>query len=143
MFLNSDKISIPFELDKLFEVRNFSHELLKQALFLSDKDRYQLVLAIDELCANRIIHSRNASPSSQLFISIQINAMEVDIEVKDDAEFFNLLDIRQPALQELVQSKRKGGLGINIIKSSLDKIQVQQEGAFTVHRLTKTAPATL
>jgi serine/threonine-protein kinase RsbW len=143
VFLNSDKISIPFELDKLFEVRNFSHELLKQALFLSDKDRYQLVLAIDELCANRIIHSRNASPSSQLFISIQINAMEVDIEVKDDAEFFNLLDIRQPALQELVQSKRKGGLGINIIKSSLDKIQVQQEGAFTVHRLTKTAPATL
>src|SRR5882762_7659502 len=58
-------------------------------------------------------------------------------EIIDDGSVFDINQFNEPGMDSLVHEKRKGGLGIRLVKSIMDKIEYTSEGGKNICRLTK------
>jgi len=59
------------------------------------------------------------------------------VEITDDGNAFDINAFREPELNNLVNEKRKGGLGIRLVKSIMDSIEYFERNGAKVCRLTK------
>ncbi len=97
-----------------------------------------IVLALDEMCSNLMIHAHHCNPDHTLEIHINHEGKHTFVfEIIDDGSAFDINQFREPGMDSLVQEKRKGGLGIRLVKSIMDKIEYTTEGGKNVCRLTK------
>ncbi|MGC4021951.1 MAG: ATP-binding protein [Cyclobacteriaceae bacterium] len=97
-----------------------------------------IVLALDEMCSNVMIHAHHCNPNDFLELQIKHPKSKIFVfEIIDDGSVFNINKFEEPEMQSLVQDKRKGGLGIRLVKSIMDKIEYVQEGGRNICRLTK------
>lgn len=132
----TQKITIPCHTSKLKDVRDFVSLSIKP-LYLSEKEQFLLVLAVDEICANRILHSNQNDNSRQLEVEISSENGEVVFYIKDQGDFFDLTRSEITPLNNLVKERRKGGLGLSLIKKIIDSIEVFKDENYTIHRLIK------
>jgi serine/threonine-protein kinase RsbW len=51
---------------------------------------------------------------------------------------FDINEFSTPAIDSIVHEKRKGGLGIRLVKSIMDKIEYQKSEGKTICRLVKS-----
>lgn len=58
-------------------------------------------------------------------------------EIQDDGTVFDINAFQEPTLENLISVKRKGGLGIRLVKSIMDSIEYQTRDGKNVCRLTK------
>ncbi|MBS1506858.1 MAG: ATP-binding protein [Bacteroidetes bacterium] len=97
-----------------------------------------IVLALDEMCSNLMIHAHHCNPDHNLELCINHPGQETFIfEIIDDGSVFDINHFTEPEMGSLVQEKRKGGLGIRLVKSIMDKIEYSSEGGKSICRLTK------
>lgn len=97
-----------------------------------------LVLALDEMCSNVMIHAHHCNPDDSLELQIKHpKARTFVFEIIDDGSVFNINRFEEPDMESLVHDKRKGGLGIRLVKSIMDKIEYSQEEGRNICRLTK------
>jgi serine/threonine-protein kinase RsbW len=122
--------------NELAVLRGFLNEILMKTP-LSDIEQYQVILAVDEICANLIIHSHGCNTNE--YISVQVLSQEngLIIEISDSGESFNILDYQEPEVLEVKKTKRKGGLGIILVKKIMDKIEFESSGKINTCRLFK------
>jgi serine/threonine-protein kinase RsbW len=98
----------------------------------------EIVLALDEMCSNLMIHAHHCNPLDLFELHITIEPdRPVVFEIIDDGTVFDINMFDEPALDNLVHDKRKGGLGIRLVKSIMDKIEYSQRNGRTVCRLEK------
>jgi serine/threonine-protein kinase RsbW len=96
------------------------------------------VLALDEMCSNMMIHAHNCNPDDELELHINIPGKgKLIFEIIDDGSFFDINHFNEPDLGHLINEKRKGGLGIRLVKSIMDKIEYLSKDGKNVCRLTK------
>jgi serine/threonine-protein kinase RsbW len=130
------KITIPCHTSKLKDVRDFVTEVIR-LFYLSEKEQFLLVLAIDEICANRILHSNHNDTTRNLEVEIASQDGTVIFCIKDEGDFFDLNQNESTPVDRLVKDRRKGGLGVSLIKKIIDSVEVFKEGHYTIHRLIK------
>lgn len=121
---------------KLAGLRDFLNNTLQQTN-LNEIEIHQLVLAVEEVCANMIIHSHSCDPDTYINLKTEITNNAVIFEIKDMGKGFNLLEYQEPELDEVVKAKRKGGLGIMLVKKIMDKIEFESNGFKNTCRLIK------
>lgn len=103
-----------------------------------DLEVSEIVLALDEMCSNLMIHAHNCNPNEIFELHIQVEKDNpVVFEIIDDGRVFDINQFSEPALNNIIHEKRKGGLGIRLVKSIMDKIEYQNRGGKNVCRLTK------
>lgn len=123
--------------EKLKEIRHFVSEVLED-IGLSEIDRHKVILAIDEVCANLIIHSNKCDPAEKLEIYVEEGeAEQVNFEIVDYGEGFNYNNYKEPNLEEIIRKRKKGGLGIMLVKNIMDSVEFSNEGQKNVCRLMK------
>ena len=93
--------------EKLRDIRMFVSESLKNHA-LPDVQISTLVLAVDEVCANLIIHSHKCNPKENIEISITIDADTIVFDIIDSGAGFDISSYNEPSLGEIVKKKRKG-----------------------------------
>ena len=132
-------LKVPCSKSKLKTIRSFVDETLGQ-YSISDVDLNMLVLAVDEICANLIVHSYNTNDVVDC-IELHINVEEhkgITFEIVDrNNEGFNIINYKEPMLKELVQSRRKGGLGLMLVKRIMDDVQFKSNDNGNICRLFK------
>ncbi len=97
-----------------------------------------IVLALDEMCSNLMIHSHHCNPDHSLELHINhLTTTTFVFEIIDDGSVFDINQFIEPGMESLVHDKRKGGLGIRLVKSIMDKIEYTNEGGKNICRLTK------
>jgi serine/threonine-protein kinase RsbW len=97
-----------------------------------------IVLALDEMCSNVMIHAHHCNPQDSLELHINHPSSHVFIfEIIDDGTAFDINQFAEPDMDSLVHDKRKGGLGIRLVKSIMDKIEYVNEKGKNICRLTK------
>jgi serine/threonine-protein kinase RsbW len=97
-----------------------------------------IVLALDEMCSNLMIHAHHCNPDHNLELCINHPGHETFVfEIIDDGSVFDINQFTEPEMGSLVHEKRKGGLGIRLVKSIMDKIEYSSEGGKSICRLTK------
>ena len=130
-------ITIPCSKSKLESVREFISGILAHYEF-SEIDSHKIILAIDEVCANLIIHSNNCNPRESLQVAIDfIPKKSITFIIKDSGLTFDITQYKEPSMKEIVSSQRKGGIGLMLVKRIMDKIEFSQENNYNICRLTK------
>lgn len=134
------KQKVGCNIENLKGVRDFIRNALKGHQ-LPDLQISEIVLALDEMCSNLMIHSHRCNPEELFEINIILKKGEpIIFEIIDDGNTFDINQFAEPDLGNLVHEKRKGGLGIRLVKSIMDKIEYQNRNGKNVCRLTKNIP---
>ena len=103
------------------EIRAFLNKYFKDTS-LTDSEKNQLILAIDEAVANAIIHGNKSDASKTISIDIDFNEKRIVIEISDIGLFDEELREAKVSkeLQDIIKEKQKGGLGLKLIYSIMD-----------------------
>lgn len=80
-------------------------------------------VAVAEACTNALTHGKNGNGEGEYDISFVLTGEKITISVYDKGEGCQLENIKQPNLGEL----NEGGLGIFIIKSLMDDVEIISE----------------
>lgn len=132
------KYKVGCSIENLKGVRDFIRASLKKHE-IAELAISEIVLALDEMCSNLMIHAHNCNPDELFEIHIHIeNNKPLVFELIDDGTVFNINQFNEPALNNIIHEKRKGGLGIRLVKSIMDKVEYHNQSGRNVCRLTKT-----
>ncbi|MDF2158889.1 ATP-binding protein [Algoriphagus sp. CAU 1675] len=130
------KIQIACRTTALADLRAFLQDTLEK-LDIAAKDRHQVTLAVEEVCANLIIHSHQCNEQNHINLEVQDFPDKLVFEIKDKGQAFNLLDYEVPDLKKVISEKRKGGLGIILVKKIMDEIEFESKQGTNICRLIK------
>lgn len=120
----------------LADIRTFMSKTLNNH-FNSEMDIHHMVLAVDEVCANLIIHSHNCDPKESIDLFVDVKKQEVIIEIKDTGNGFNIKNYQEPTINEIIVEKKKGGLGLMLVKRIMDKVEFIKSNNNNICRLKK------
>jgi serine/threonine-protein kinase RsbW len=133
----SYKYSIGCSLENLKGVRDFIRKSLRGHV-ASDVVLNEIILALDEMCSNLMIHAHHCNPDHTLELHIDVPQKgKLIFEILDDGEMFDINHFHQPAIDNLIHEKRKGGLGIRLVKSIMDEVEYTKRNGRNVCRLIK------
>lgn len=121
---------------RLKDLRIFLSEILHNTS-LSEIEQHQVILAVDEVCANLIIHSHDCNGAEFVQIAVEKDEGLLKIEIQDSGEGFNITEYIEPEISHVKKAKRKGGLGIILVKKIMDKIEFESSGKQNICRLFK------
>ena len=125
-------------LENLKGVRDFIRKSLRTRV-TSDVVLNEIILALDEMCSNLMIHAHHCNPDHHLEIRIDLHQKgKLIFEIMDDGEMFDINRFNEPDIDNLVHEKRKGGLGIRLVKSIMDEVLYTTSNGRNVCRLIKT-----
>jgi serine/threonine-protein kinase RsbW len=131
------KQKVSCNIENLKAVRDFIRNALRDH-GVSDLQISELVLALDEMCSNLMIHAHHCNAEELFEIHIILKKGDpVIFEIIDDGNTFDINQFCEPDLGNLVHEKRKGGLGIRLVKSIMDTIEYQNRSGKNVCRLVK------
>ena len=120
----------------LSEIRDFSRTCLAE-LNISDAEANQIVLAVDEVCANRIIHSNNCDDTKDIQISFVVDKDDVVVEIMDNGAEYKFETYKKPDVNELIRERQKGGVGLMLVQEIMDKVEFVREAHSNICRLQK------
>ncbi len=108
--------------ERLIAVREFVSEAARQAGF-GDEEVSKIALAVDEACTNIIKHAYKFDPTKTIEISIRQRKSAFEVSITDSGRQFNPDEITPPDMREYLTHYRRGGLGIYLMKSLMDKVE--------------------
>ena len=130
------RLDISCQTSALSELRAFLQEAI-EGTTLSEIEKHQVTLAVEEVCANLIIHSHGCNPQEFIQLEVKDSNEKLIFEITDQGEAFNILDYEVPDLKKVMIEKRKGGLGIILVKKIMDEIEFESVNGTNTCRLIK------
>ncbi len=131
------KITIGCDKSELTNVRQFVSNMLDDH-GIPDLQAHKLMLAVDEVCANLIIHANNCNPSSTIALDMKFTNEEIIFTFTDKGVGLDINNYQAPSMDEIVSSRRQGGLGLMLVNRIMDKIEFTTEKNYNICRLRKT-----
>ncbi len=136
---HNNQISATGSTAELEKIREF---VGAQALLFGfeEIDAFQIALAVDEACSNLIRHSYHNDNNRQFVVKIEQNNGELIIQVMDNGDSFNPMSVPEPDMEEYFKKFKRGGLGVQIMRKVMDKIEylpAQTSTALNILSLTK------
>ncbi|GAB4403059.1 MAG: hypothetical protein OHK0039_01720 [Bacteroidia bacterium] len=97
----------------------------------------QIVLAVDEACANCMIHQHQCDNYSTIEVAIYREEGVLYTEIKDTGKAFPLHEYRPKHVSDIIEARGKGGMGINLIHKLMDEILVEEKSEYYIYKLGK------
>lgn len=126
-------------IENLKGIREFIRSAL-QPSGLNEMQISELVLAVDEASSNLMIHAHQCNPDDLFELTVEVKNDRIIFELVDEKNVFDMNAFTAPTLGELISEKRKGGLGIRLVKSIMDAIEYDHRDGCKVCRLIKKIP---
>jgi len=131
------KYKVGCSTENLKGVRDFIRTSLKNHGIV-DLEISEMVLALDEMCSNLMIHAHHCNPNELFELHILVDKNDpVVFEIIDDGTVFDINQFSEPSIDNIIHDKRKGGLGIRLVKSIMDTVEYKQMKNKSVCRLVK------
>ncbi|TAE00204.1 MAG: ATP-binding protein [Bacteroidetes bacterium] len=132
-------IAVSCRTHNLQKVRKFVENILN-SLLISPMDSNLVLVAIDELCANLMLHSHYQTPSDLIEVKIREEEDGMFIfEVHDTAvEGFDPSIYEPSSIQDIIKNKSAGGMGLMLVKKIMDSIHFERKGQKNICRVCKT-----
>lgn len=123
----NNKIEVSCTKKNLKSIRDFVTEYLS-AFKLTDILMNQIVLAVDEICANLIIHANQEDPSKFISLTIAEKGGIVRFEIEDKGVAFRRSEYKEPNIEEHIRVGKKGGVGIALVNRIMDRVEFESSG---------------
>jgi serine/threonine-protein kinase RsbW len=133
-------LKIKSRTDRLREVRDFVSARARDAGFRDDAVD-KIALCCDEACTNVIKHAYENAPDRDIDIRVIPGEKEIEIVITHDGKSFDPDQIKRPDMKEYFSHYRRGGLGLHLIRSLMDRVFYRQgNGAKCEVHLIKQLP---
>jgi serine/threonine-protein kinase RsbW len=130
------ELSIPANINFLAEVREFIQRTGRDHRF-SNMVINAVMLSAEEALTNIIRHGYSNISNGMIHIEAIIRRLSFEIAIIDQGEFFDPRSAVRPAVAELADVGKKGGLGIMMIRKLMDEIDYFSGERGNEFRLTK------
>jgi serine/threonine-protein kinase RsbW len=135
--VKTETIHVESRTERLIAVREFVSDAAR-AFGFTDEDVSKITLAVDEACTNVIKHAYRFDPSQTIHVSVNTDDGTFQIAIRDTGVQFNPTEVRPPDMKEYLSHYRRGGLGVYLMKSLMDKVEYDiAPGKMNEVRLTK------
>jgi anti-anti-sigma factor len=115
------ELTVEADEGQLSRVRDFVVNVCETASF-SPRETSNTKLAIDEACTNIIKHAYTEK-SGDIKVRAEISSGQVMFRIYDTGEHFDFASIKDPDLDQYVESGKKGGLGVFLINRLMDGVE--------------------
>lgn len=102
-------------------LRDFVGKLARRAGFAEDYVN-KIQLATDEACTNVVKHAYKGIPTGPIILEIVLNSEKFQVTVSDKGVGFDMEKFTRPDMVEYLNQFKKGGLGIHLIQTLMDKV---------------------
>lgn len=133
---NIHTLSVKASTEHLAQVRDFV-AVHAQDMGLSDKDVSDIRLAVDEAYTNIIKHAYQNNPSEEVNIEIGSDSSKLWISLMDEGKSFDPNNYSEPDLLKRIKAKKRGGMGVYLIKKLMDQVQYNRKGEMNEIRMVK------
>ena len=131
------KFKVPCSKSRLGDIRDFLQRVLSENS-IPEVTINTLILAVDEVCANLIIHSHNCNPDEHIELKVKVSGnSEITFDIIDHGDGFNIGEYEEPNISDIVKQKRKGGIGLMLVRRIMDEIELIEGEKKNVYRLHK------
>ena len=129
-------LTIRSDLSELNKIREFLKRNL-QILNLSEEDYYIIELSLLEISINII---RYAYPDEQgkIFLKTWKDEDRVILEIRDNGIPFDPRQTKQPDIDQIMKSGKKGGLGVFLTRKLMDGFtyeRVDDQNILTIYKI--------
>jgi serine/threonine-protein kinase RsbW len=117
-------LQVPSSTENLALIREFVTTVGQQA-GITDLEICNIELAVDEACANVIEHAYGHDASKEVTIRANIDEDAITFEIVDTGPGFDPTKVKQEDLEQLIQKRKDGGLGLRLIKTLMDEVNYE------------------
>ncbi len=122
--------------ENLAQIRDFLKSNLS-IKHVEDPTQNQIILAVDEICSNSIIHANQENNNKCIDIYLKYTESQILIEIIDKGSFFDFSTYHEPNLQTLIEQKQKGSMGLMLVKKIMDTIEFSRINNKNICRMIK------
>ena len=138
-------IRVRCERTNLAPVRRFVEGWF-QELLLEPRLAGQLLVAVDEVCANVIVHGNHEDPNCWLTLRLRQKYTDhergIEFEILDRGIPFEPPPFATPDVLRYVQERRRGGLGLTLVHLIMDRVEfIHSADGANLCRLYKAVPS--
>ena len=125
--------------NKLSEIRRISEitEKFCENNNLSMRILFDLNLSLDELLTNIIHYGFDDEKEHTIIVKLSLYENILEITIEDDGKAFNPLNAKPPNLDQSIEDKPIGGLGIYLVKNLMTEINYKRLKDKNILVLTK------
>ncbi|MGB3617791.1 MAG: ATP-binding protein [Catalinimonas sp.] len=125
-------------LDNLQKIRSFVNSSLLETP-LEESERHMVVVAVDEICANLVIHSMVDDPKCHFEVGVEMDSdnQEIVVEVRDEGNAFDPTIHVSRTTDEIRLQRRKGGLGLSMVQRIMDRVEYCKDANYNICRMYK------
>ena len=134
--ISNEQIIVPAHTGYLPVIRKFIARIASKYR-LSKNEINALTISVDEACTNIIKHGYNNVQSGSITMNVHVKYDRLIVELIDQGQSFDPNQVCDPNISHYVQTGKKGGLGIFIMKKFLDDIQYATSEHTNILRLIK------
>lgn len=120
----------------LSEVREFVSRHAEKHGFTS-RQVADVQLAVDEACTNIIKHAYNYDASKELSIELEFDDEKMNVTLTDQGIGFDVERYKKPDLKKQIARKKRGGMGVYLIRNLMDEVNYYAESRENVLRMIK------
>lgn len=131
-----DEITVPAQFESVVKLRDHITRIFHKNK-VDDTVTNAFKLSIDEAATNIIKHGYDGSQGS-ITLRTFIYRDRVTVHLIDDGKYFDPMRVREPDLNYYVKTRKKGGLGIFIIRKFMDSLEYNRTYEGNVLKLTKS-----
>ena len=95
---------------------------------LSSSVELDLNLVLEEVVINVMAHGFEDQEPHEIGVSLSLEGGELTVTVEDDGIAFNPLEAPEAAIDQPIEERRPGGLGIFLVKSLMDELEYRRVG---------------
>jgi serine/threonine-protein kinase RsbW len=115
-------LTIESRTEKLRLVREFIADAARDFGF-DIESVHKIALAVDEACTNVIKHSYRFAEDQEIEVAVHTRNGAFEVIIYDRGISFDPNAVHNPDMKEYLQHYRKGGLGMYLMRSLMDKIE--------------------
>ncbi|HKD49519.1 MAG TPA: ATP-binding protein [Candidatus Acidoferrum sp.] len=90
---------------------------------LSSKTQFELNLILEEVLANIISYGYEDNRRHEIVVRAELKQSELVIEVEDDGRPFNPLQTPPPDLEQPLEQRKVGGLGVHLVRELTSTVE--------------------
>ena len=99
---------------------------------------FDVTLAVDELVTNTIGYGYDDDGEHRIDLALRIDSGKLTLEVADEGRAFDPLQTPEPDMSAPMEERARGGLGIYLVRKTMDAVAYRREDGRNVVTLTKS-----
>lgn len=129
-------LKVKSRLSEINKIRQFLKEVLK-GLRLSEEDYYMVELSLIEVCINIMRYAYPSKKKGDILLKAWEQKGRFYMEIRDNGIPFDPKKTKKPDINALINSEKKGGLGIFLTRKMMDGFKYKRDGGENILLLYK------